>query len=275
MVRLTVKDALAYEQPQNNVTIRGWVRTRRDARGVSFLEINDGSTIQSLQVVADTSSGGLSEAQKITTGCSVAVTGDLVESPGQGQTHELRARELSVYGWADPEQYPLQKKRHSFEFLREIAHLRARTNTFGAVNRVRNAISFGIHRFFQERGFLYVNTPIITASDCEGAGEMFRVTALDLENIPRTGETVDYARDFFGKKTGLTVSGQLEAELLATALGKVYTFGPTFRAENSNTSRHLAEFWMIEPEMSFADIHDDIALAVEFLKYICAYCLES
>jgi len=275
MVRLTVKDAIACGQPQNGVTIKGWVRTRRDAKGVSFLEINDGSTIQSLQVVADTSSWDSSEAQKITTGSSVTVTGDLVESLGKGQTYELRARELSVIGWADPDKYPLQKKRHSFEFLREIAHLRARTNTFGAVNRVRNAISFGIHRFFQERGFLYVNTPIITASDCEGAGEMFRVTALDLENIPRAGGAVDYGRDFFGRKTGLTVSGQLEAELLATALGKVYTFGPTFRAENSNTSRHLAEFWMIEPEMSFADIHDDIALAAEFLKYICAYCLEN
>ncbi len=255
--------------------IKGWVRTKRDSKGFSFLEINDGSCMRNIQVIADETIPDYHKAVELSTGSSVAVTGVLVESPGKGQKNEIKAQEITVYGTADPETYPLQKKRHSFEFLREIAHLRPRTNTFGAVFRVRNALSFAIHSFFQERGFVYVHTPIITASDCEGAGEMFKVTTLDLANIPVKDSEIDFSEDFFGAKAGLTVSGQLEGELLATALGNIYTFGPTFRAENSNTSRHLSEFWMVEPEMSFADIKDDINLAEDFLKYIFAFCLKN
>ena len=258
------------ERIGDRVTVCGWVRTRRDAKaGFSFIEINDGSCMKGLQIVAD---GGLSNYQdeilKIQTGCSVQVTGELVASPGKGQAVEMRAEEVRVLGWADPAEYPLQKKRHSFEFLRSIAHLRPRTNTFGAVARVRNAMSRAIHTFFQERGFVYVHTPIISGSDCEGAGEMFRVTSLDLENPPRKDGRVDFTQDFFHNPGFLTVSGQLEAEIYALALGDVYTFGPTFRAENSNTSRHLAEFWMVEPEMAFCDLSGNMDLAEAFLKSI-------
>ncbi len=255
--------------------VRGWVRTRRDSKGgFSFLEINDGSCFGNLQIVAP---GELSnyadEVQKLGAGCSVVVVGELQKSPAKGQATELHASEVRVIGWADPETYPLQKKRHSFEKLREWAHLRPRTNTFGAVTRVRNQISQSIHQFFHENGFFYTNTPIITASDCEGAGEMFRVTALDLERLASSGGPVNYEYDFFDKPAFLTVSGQLEAETYATALGRVYTFGPTFRAENSNTSRHLAEFWMIEPEAAFFDLRDDMKLAEDFLKRIFSDCL--
>ncbi len=274
MKRSLIRDLLRSEKPASRVLVKGWVRTVRDSKGFSFIEINDGSCLSNIQAVADFSTPGCRPARGLSTGSSVSVTGDLVESQGKGQSIEIRADEIEVYGVADPERYPLQKKRHSFEFLREIAHLRPRTNTFGAVFRMRSALSFAIHRFFRDRGFVYVHTPIITASDCEGAGEMFRVTTLDLADIPKDGGDVRYAQDFFGRRAGLTVSGQLEGELLATALGSVYTFGPTFRAENSNTSRHLAEFWMVEPEMAFAGLEDDISLAEEFLKNIFAFCLE-
>lgn len=256
--------------------VRGWVRTRRDSKGgFSFLELNDGSCFGNLQVVVP---GELenyeSDVQRLTAGCSVVVRGDLQESPAKGQETELHATELRVVGWADPETYPLQKKRHSFEKLREWAHLRPRTNTFGAVARVRHQISQSIHRFYHEEGFYYCNTPVITASDCEGAGEMFRVTTIDLDGLASRGGKVDYRYDFFEKPTFLTVSGQLEAETYATALGRVYTFGPTFRAENSNTSRHLAEFWMVEPEAAFFDLQDNMQLAEQFLKRLFTDCLE-
>ncbi|MEO1619062.1 MAG: asparagine--tRNA ligase [Planctomycetota bacterium] len=256
--------------------IRGWVRTRRDSKaGFSFLEINDGSCLSNLQVVAPAELGNYAdEVQKLTAGCSVIVRGELLESPAKGQETELRADEVRVLGWAEPETYPLQKKRHTFEKLREWAHLRTRTNTLGAVMRVRDQISQSIHRFFSEHGFFYVNTPVITASDCEGAGEMFRVTTLDLDRLAKSGGPVNYDFDFFGKPTFLTVSGQLEAETFATALSRVYTFGPTFRAENSNTSRHLAEFWMVEPEAAFFDLADNMQLAEQFLKAVFRDCLE-
>ncbi|MEM1071044.1 MAG: asparagine--tRNA ligase [Planctomycetota bacterium] len=255
--------------------MRGWVRTRRDSKGgFSFIEINDGSCFGNLQIVAPGELANYAdEVQKLSAGCSIVVTGDLQESPAKGQATELHATEVRVMGWADAENYPLQKKRHSFEKLREWAHIRARTNTFGAVTRVRDQISHSIHRFFQDNGFFYVNTPIITASDCEGAGEMFRVTSLDLEMLAKSGGPVKYEYDFFDKPAFLTVSGQLEAETYATALGRVYTFGPTFRAENSNTSRHLAEFWMVEPEAAFFDLVDDMKLAEDFLKRIFSDCL--
>lgn len=255
--------------------VRGWVRTRRDSKGgFSFLEVNDGSCFGNLQVVAPGELANYAdEVQKLTAGCSIVVAGQLMESPAKGQATELHATEVRVIGWADSETYPLQKKRHSFEKLREWAHIRARTNTFGAVTRVRNQISQSIHQFFHENGFFYTNTPIITASDCEGAGEMFRVTSLDLELLAKSGGPVNYSYDFFEKPAYLTVSGQLEAETYATALGRVYTFGPTFRAENSNTSRHLAEFWMVEPEAAFFDLRDDMKLAEDFLKRVFADCL--
>lgn len=256
------------------VKVRGWVKTRRDSKGVHFAQVSDGSCMTDLQVVIDDGLLPEEHLAQVTTGACVEVEGELVESPGAGQAVELRARDLRVLGPAGPA-YPLQKKGHTMEFLREIAHLRTRSNTFGAVFRVRNALCHAIHTFFQERGFLYVQTPIITASDCEGAGAMFGVTTLDLMNLPRTpaGE-VDYARDFFGKPAFLTVSGQLEAEIFALSFCNVYTFGPTFRAENSNTPRHLAEFWMVEPEMAFCDLSGDMELAEEFLKYIIRYVLE-
>jgi asparaginyl-tRNA synthetase len=258
------------------VCLQGWVRTRRDSKGgFSFLELNDGSCLGNLQVVADAQLENYeTEILRLSAGCSVSVYGQVKESGGKGQVTEVAARQIVVHGWADPESYPLQKKRHSFEKLREWAHLRPRTNTFGAVMRVRNCVSQSIHRFFQEHGFLYIHTPIITASDCEGAGEMFRVTTIDPANPPRSEGKIDYSRDFFARPTFLTVSGQLEAEIFATSLGKVYTFGPTFRAENSNTSRHLAEFWMIEPEMAFYELADNMQLAEAFLKRILNDTLE-
>ncbi|HEV8550701.1 MAG TPA: asparagine--tRNA ligase [Polyangiaceae bacterium] len=269
-----IRDLLQSE-PGRVVRARGWIKTRRDSKGVHFLQLSDGSSFRDLQVVVP--SGGVAEdaLAAATTGASIEVEGELVPSPAAGQRVELQASALRVIGPADPQGYPLQKKGHSFEFLREIAHLRPRTNTFGAVFRVRSALSFAIHSFFRERGFVYVHTPIITASDCEGAGAMFGVTTLDLLNVPRLPEgPVDFGRDFFGKPAYLTVSGQLEGEIFALALSNVYTFGPTFRAENSNTPRHLAEFWMIEPEMAFCDLADDMELAEDFLKYVIRYVLE-
>jgi len=254
--------------------VRGWVRSCRNSKEVSFIDVNDGSCLASLQVVADGPLTNYSdEVKRLANGCAIVVRGTLCASPAQGQAVELRAASIKVVGWA-PEDYPLQKKRHSFEFLREIAHLRPRTNSLGAVSRVRSALAYAVHTFFVERGFFYVHTPIISTGDCEGAGETFRVTALDLEQLAKAGGPVDWGQDFFGQPANLTVSGQLEAEAYAMALGRVYTFGPTFRAENSNTSRHLAEFWMVEPEMAFCDLDDDIDLAESFLKYLVRYALE-
>jgi asparaginyl-tRNA synthetase len=275
--RVRIAELFSTEKTGQNITVMGWVRTRRDSKGgFSFIEVNDGSCLANLQVIADESLPNYKEeVLKLQTGCSVKITGTVMPSQGKGQKVELRAEEIRVMGWADPESYPLQKKKHSFEFLRTIAHLRPRTNTFGAIARVRNAMSAAIHRFFQERGFLYIHTPIITGSDCEGAGAMFKVTTLDLENVPKKEGRVDFEKDFFGSPSHLTVSGQLEAEIYALAMGDVYTFGPTFRAENSNTTRHLSEFWMVEPEMAFCDLDGDIELAVEFIKYIFRYVLEN
>jgi len=274
--RTRISRVLASEEIGSVFTVMGWVRTKRESKGgFSFIEMNDGSCMGSLQVIAGEDLPNYKDdVAKLQTGCSVRVKGTLVASPAKGQRVELRADEIEVLGWADPEAYPLQKKRHSFEFLRTIAHLRPRTNTFGAVARVRNAASFAIHSFFQEKGFVYVHTPIITGSDAEGAGALFRVTSLDLAQVPTVGGHVDFTRDFFGSPANLTVSGQLEAEGYALALGDVYTFGPTFRAENSNTPRHLAEFWMVEPEMAFCDLDGNVELATDFLKYVFSYILE-
>jgi asparaginyl-tRNA synthetase len=271
MLRISVLEARKPQRVGQRALVQGWVRTRRDSKaGFSFLEVNDGSCMSNLQIIADASLPNYeSEVKRLSAGCSISVRGEIKPSDGKGQATELLAETLHVHGWADPESYPLQKKRHSLEKLREWAHLRPRTNTFGAVARVRNCVCWSIHQFFQQRGFLYIHTPIITASDCEGAGELFRVTTLDLENPPRKEGGVDYTLDFFDRPSYLTVSGQLEAEIFATALGNVYTFGPTFRAENSNTSRHLAEFWMIEPEMAFYELADNMDLAEQFLKHIC------
>ena len=269
----SVRDALAGRVAVGDkVTVRGWVRTRRDSKaGISFVAINDGSGQDSIQVVApNTLPNYDSEIVHLTAGCAVIATGTLVASQGKGQSYEIQADAVEVTGMVDdPETYPIQPKPHSMEFLREVAHLRPRTNTFGAVTRIRHSIAQAIHRYFHERGFFWVNTPIITASDCEGAGQMFRVSTLDLANLPRTDKgEIDWHKDFFGKEAYLTVSGQLNVEAYCLALSKVYTFGPTFRAENSNTTRHLAEFWMIEPEIAFADLNDDATLAEDFLKYI-------
>ena len=271
-----IADLLKHGQPDETVTIQGWVRTKRELKEFAFIEVNDGSAMNGLQVVVNQDLPDYDKLKDITTGASVEVSGLLVPSPGKGQRIEMQAQSITVYGTADPETYPLQKKRHSFEFLRTIGHLRARTNTIGAVIRVRNACATAIHQFFQEQGFLWIHTPVITASDCEGAGEMFRVTNLDLDNPPRTKDKseVDYSQDFFGRPAYLTVSGQLEAEIMAMAFTNVYTFGPTFRAENSNTSRHLAEFWMVEPEMAFCNLDGNIDLAEAFLKYVFRYVLE-
>jgi len=256
------------------LSIAGWIRTRRDTKGFSFLEINDGSCLANIQVIADQSiSNYETEIKKLTTGCSVIVTGELKESPAKGQSVEIQAETVVVAGWADPEKYPLQKKRHSFEFLREITHLRPRTNALGGVARVRSRLSYAVHQFFQERGFIQIHTPVITTSDCEGAGEMFQVIT-GYEGKAAVGEEGD-GKEFFGRRAGLTVSGQLQAEVYAQALGSVYTFGPTFRAENSNTSRHLAEFWMLEPEMAFCDLSCNIKLAEELLKYLLSDVLEN
>ena len=260
----------------NKVCVKGWVRTKRGNNSVAFIAINDGSIVSNIQVVADPTKFDESLMKQITTGSCLCVTGTLVESQGKGQTVEIQADTIEVYGTADPEVYPLQKKGHSMEFLREIAHLRPRTNYFGCVLRLRHAMAFAIHKFFNDKGFFYLHTPLITGSDAEGAGEMFNVTTFDLNNIPRTEDgQVDFKKDFFGKHTNLTVSGQLEGELGALALGSIYTFGPTFRAENSNTPRHLAEFWMIEPEMAFYDITDNMDLAEEFIKYLVKYALDN
>ena len=257
------------------ICVKGWVRTKRGNKNVAFLAVNDGSIIHNIQVVADPTKFE-EELKRITTGACIGVEGTLVESQGSGQAVEVQAENIVVYGEADPNTYPLQKKGHSMEFLREIGHLRLRTNTFGAVMRLRHNMAMAIHTFFHERGFFYFHTPLITASDCEGAGEMFHVSTLDPENPPRKEDgTIDWEQDFFGKFTALTVSGQLEGELGATSLGKIYTFGPTFRAENSNTPRHLAEFWMIEPEMAFYDITDNMDLAEEMLKYLIQYALDN
>jgi asparaginyl-tRNA synthetase len=268
--RNKIVDILSAETTGNRITVMGWVRTRRESKGgFSFIELNDGSCLSSLQVIVDDKLENYdTDVRNLQTGCSIRVIGTLVASPAKGQSIELQAEEIEVYGWADPAIYPLQKKRHSFEFLRTIAHLRPRTNTFGAVARVRNAVALSVHTFFQERGFIYIHTPIITGSDCEGAGEMFRVTSFDLENVPKKNGETDFEKDFFNQPAGLTVSGQLEAEIYALSMGDVYTFGPTFRAENSNTSRHLAEFWMVEPEMAFCDLEGNIDLAEAFLKYL-------
>lgn len=276
MLNQRIVEILRNGKPDESLKVKGWVRTKRELKGFAFIEINDGSSLANLQVVINQDLPDYENIlKKLNTGASVEVSGILVASPAKGQRVELKADSIKVYGEADPETYPLQKKRHSFEFLRTIGHLRARTNSFGAVFRVRNACATAIHQFFQERGFMWVHTPIITASDCEGAGELFSVTSLDLKNIPRTeNQAVDYSKDFFARPTYLTVSGQLEAEIMAMAFSNVYTFGPTFRAENSNTSRHLAEFWMVEPEMAFCDLHGDMDLAEEFLKYIFKYVLE-
>jgi asparaginyl-tRNA synthetase len=270
-------DILRTGQPDETMTVQGWVRTKRELKEFTFVEVNDGSSLANLQVVLNPDLPNYTEALKqLNTGASLEVAGVLVASPAKGQRIELKASTVKVYGEADPETYPLQKKRHSFEFLRSIGHLRSRTNTLGAVFRVRNACARAIHQFFQERGFLWVHTPIISASDCEGAGEMFTVTSFNLKDIPQTdAKDVDYTQDFFGRQAYLTVSGQLEAEVMAMAFSNVYTFGPTFRAENSNTSRHLAEFWMVEPEMAFCDLQGDMDLAEAFLKYIFQHVLET
>ncbi|WP_264324760.1 asparagine--tRNA ligase [Romeriopsis navalis] len=270
-----IAEILRNGQPDTIVTIKGWVRTKREQKSFTFVEVTDGSSMNGLQAVINADLANYeTEIKRLSTGASLEVTGKLVPSPGKGQRIEMQAESFTVYGESDPETYPLQKKRHSFEFLRDISHLRSRTNTLSAVFRVRNACSAAIHDFFQERGFLWVHTPILTASDCEGAGEMFTVTRFDLDNLPQQTGKVDYTQDFFGKPTYLTVSGQLEAEIMSMAFSDVYTFGPTFRAENSNTSRHLAEFWMVEPEMAFCDLKGDMDLAESFLKYVFKYVME-
>ena len=273
--RTKVKELLK-STPGQDVIAKGWVRTRRGNKNVSFIALNDGSTINNIQIVVDMASFDEEKLKKITTGACLCVKGRLTESLGSGQAVEIQAQEITIYGEADPASYPLQKKGHTLEFLRSIAHLRPRTNTFGAVLRIRHAMAFAIHKYFNDKGFVYLHTPLITASDCEGAGEMFQVTTLDLNNPPRKEDgSIDYSQDFFGKQTSLTVSGQLEGELGAMALGEIYTFGPTFRAENSNTPRHLAEFWMIEPEMAFYEIEDNMELAEDFIKYLVKYALDN
>ena len=255
---------------------KGWVRTKRGNKQIKFIALNDGSTINNIQVVVNMDSFDEELVRRISTGASICVTGKLVESVGSGQAVEIQAEGIEIYGECDPVRYPLQKKDTSLEYLRTVAHLRLRTNTFGAILRIRHAMAFAIHKFFNDKGFVYLNTPLITESDAEGAGDMFQVTTMDLANVPKKdGGKVDFSKDFFGKKTSLTVSGQLEGELGATAVGEIYTFGPTFRAENSNTPRHLAEFWMIEPEMAFYDVKDDMALAEEFVKYLVQYALDN
>lgn len=264
--RTKIVSLLEADQPIEKVLVKGWVRTRRDAKDFSFIELNDGSSLKNIQIIANNNLSNYEEVKKITTGSSLAVTGTLVESKGGNQKYEIVAGEIEIYSLA-PDDFPLQKKKHTDEYLRTIAHLRPRTNKYGAAFRVRSELSFAIHKFFNDRGFRYVHTPIITGSDCEGAGEMFQVTTLDLNNVPKLPDgSVDYSKDFFGKAAHLTVSGQLNGEMYALGLGDIYTFGPTFRAENSNTTRHAAEFWMIEPEMAFADIYDDMDLAEDMVR---------
>lgn len=273
--RTIVKDLLKMEAGQK-VLAKGWVRTKRSNKEIAFVALNDGSTIKNIQIVIDRNEANEAVLSNISTGACIGVEGELVESIGSGQNVEIKAGTVTVYGTCDPVRYPLQKKGASFEYLRSVAHMRPRTNTFGAVLRLRSEMAYAIHSYFHSKGFNYLHTPLITASDCEGAGQMFQVTTLDLENIPRNKKgKIDYSKDFFGKETSLTVSGQLEGELGATALGEIYTFGPTFRAENSNTPRHLAEFWMVEPEMAFYDINDNMDLAEDFIKHLVKYALDN
>lgn len=273
MDRTRIVHLVDAQKPPGRVLIRGWVRTRRDSKTFSFIEINDGSCLANIQVIAEEKLPNYEQIKKLSTGSAVDVTGLVRESPGAGQKWEIAAQSVHIHHLA-PDSYPLQKKRHTDEFLRTIGHLRPRTNKYGAVFRIRSALSFAIHRFFYDQGFICIHTPILTGSDCEGAGELFQVTTLDLGNLPKIDRKIDFSRDFFGKPANLTVSGQLEAELLALALGDVYTFGPTFRAENSNTSRHMAEFWMVEPEMAFCDLTGNMVHAESFLKFLINYALE-
>ncbi len=274
--RIKIKDLLNTSEYGKEALVKGWVRTRRGNKNVQFIALNDGSTVNSIQIVVDLNEISEESLKNVTTGSCIAVSGVLAESPAQGQKVEIKADDVIIYGTADAETYPLQKKGHTLEFLREIAHLRPRTNTFGCILRIRHAMSFAIHKYFNDHGFYYLHTPIITGSDCEGAGAMFKVTTLNLGDLPKDEKgKIDYSQDFFGKETSLTVSGQLEGELGAMALGAIYTFGPTFRAENSNTPRHLSEFWMIEPEMAFYEIVDNMDLAEDFLKYLINYVLEN
>ncbi len=274
--RTKIKDVLQTTDYGKTVNVKGWVRTRRGNKFVNFITLNDGSSIHNLQIVADVPKFSEELIKRITTGSAISINGILSESSGSGQKVEIQATEIEVLGDCNADEYPLQPKKHSLEFLREIAHLRFRTNTFGAITRVRHSMIFAVHKFFSEKGFYNIHTPIITASDAEGAGEMFRVTTLNMDNLPKTEEgNIDYSQDFFGKSTNLTVSGQLEGELAALAMSEIYTFGPTFRAENSNTTRHLAEFWMIEPEMAFYDLNDNMDLAEEFTKYLLNYALDN
>jgi asparaginyl-tRNA synthetase len=273
MKRTKITILMKSDKPRDNVLIKGWIRTRRDSKGFSFIEVNDGSCLKNIQVVADNSLCNYEDVKKLATGSAVAIIGNLEASMGAGQKWEMRAETIEILSLA-PDTYPLQKKRHSDEFLRTIAHLRPRTNKYGAVFRIRSELSYAIHKFFRDRGFKYIHSPILTGSDCEGAGELFKVTTLDLMNPPTKDGAVDYSLDFFGKEANLTVSGQLSAEMFALALGDVYTFGPTFRAENSNTRRHVAEFWMVEPEMAFCDLTGNMDLAEEMIKYLVAYLME-
>lgn len=275
MERLSVKDALTEENIGKSVIVCGWIRTKRESKGFAFLILSDGSTQETLQLIISGETPAFEKLYYCNTGAAIKAKGILKESPAKGQRFEMEVSEIEVFGNADPEKYPLQKKGHTLEFLREVSHLRSRTNTFGAVFRLRNILASFIHEFFQSRGFIWIHTPIITSSDCEGAGELFTVTCLDFENLPKKNEgKTDFSRDFFGRRAFLTVSGQLEAEFMAMSVGNVYTFGPTFRAENSNTTRHLSEFWMIEPEMAFADLGDDMQLAEDFLHFLCRKVLE-
>lgn len=275
LLRIKVKDLLE-KNPGEKVLVKGWARTKRGNKEIAFIALNDGSTIKNIQIVVDKNAETEPLLSKITTGACIAVTGTLVEAVGSGQAVEIHAENIEIYGECDPMRYPLQKKDTSFEYLRTVAHMRPRTNTFGAILRLRSQMAYAIHEYFHSKGFVYLNTPLITASDCEGAGQMFQVTTLDLNNVPKNKKgQPDFSKDFFGKQTSLTVSGQLEGELGATALGEIYTFGPTFRAENSNTPRHLAEFWMIEPEMAFYDINDNMNLAEDFIKHLVKYALDN
>ena len=272
MNRFKIKNLLNLDSPLDNVLVKGWIRTRRDSKSFSFIELNDGSCLKNLQIIAADTIENYEQIKTLTTGSSISVMGRMLESPGKGQKWELHAKSIDIIGQA-PENYPLQKKRQTDEFLRTIAHLRPRTNKYGAAFRIRSELSFAVHRFFRERGFQYIHTPILTGSDCEGAGELFRVTAFDLCQLPIIDGKIDYSSDFFGKEANLTVSGQLSAEMFALALGDVYTFGPTFRAENSNTRRHAAEFWMIEPEMAFCDLFENMNLAEAFIKSLTSHLL--
>ena len=276
MKSLRIAELLQSPATDAEVVVKGWVRTKRGNKNVAFIALNDGSCVANMQVVVDLAKFDEELLRKVTTGACLRVDGRLVASCGAGQGVEVQAEKIEIYGTADPETYPLQKKGHSLEFLRDIAYLRPRTNTFGAIFRIRHAMAYAIHKYFNDKGFYYLHTPLITASDCEGAGAMFQVTTLDLNNLPKTEEgAVDYSQDFFGRPCSLTVSGQLEGELGALSLGQIYTFGPTFRAENSNTPRHLSEFWMIEPEMAFYELEDNMELAEDFLKYLIGYALEN